>query len=313
MKNFINYYYNFNISNIHRYNGKYFFTYDNSYYMFRPCEEIIYDIDNLSKLTNELRKTNLYYHQFIYNKEQKLVTFFENRPYVLLKSNVNPQMTISIFDIKGNDYTKINKENKSLNRFDWIFLWEKKIDYFEKIFFNQKKRYHTILESFNYFVGMAENAILYVREAMMNEKMEEFDQLVVSRKRFNKNMTLVDFYDPTNLIIDHKSRDIAEYIKCYFWTDEYDIKLIEDYFNYVNLSNLGAHLLFGRLLFPSFYFDALEELLITGNYNSIYSIESRIDEYEKYISEIYQILKTHYNIHEINWIIKKMRIIHSHF
>jgi len=306
MKNFINYYYNFNISNIHRYNGKYFFNHNGSYYMFKSCEDVMNDIENLNKMIIELRRNNPYYHQFIYNKDQKLITFLEHKPYVLLKLSVNHQMPISIFDIKGNDLINVDREYQSLNRFEWIELWEKKIDYFESIILDQKKKYYSVLGSFHYFVGMAENAILYIREAFKNNPATEFDKLVVSRKRFCKNMSLFEFYDPTNLVIDHKSRDISEYIKCYFWTDEYDTNLIEDYLNYVKISNLGAHLLFGRLIFPSFYFDELENLLMTGDFNTIYDIENRIDEYEKYLFEVFHILKLKYNIYEIKWLTKKM-------
>lgn len=306
MKNFINYYYNFFITDIHLYQGKCFFSYNGENYMFKPCDDIVNMLDSIYNLTQQLRFTNSFYHQLVYNKDNSLVTVFERRPYVMIKLSAVLKTPISIFDIKGNDYVQTDKKLGLLSRFDWTVLWENKIDYFEKQVFTKTSEYSPILVSFHYFIGMAENAIMYVREALVNQKKESSDQLVVSHRRFTRDMTLVDFYDPTNLIVDHKSRDIAEFLKYSFLINNYDIRVIGDYLNKIDLSNLGAHLLFGRLLFPSFYFDFLEELFARGKFENIYNVETRVGEYKLFLADIFEILRARYRIQEISWITKKM-------
>lgn len=306
MKNFINYYYNFFIIDIHLYQGKYFFSYNGDNYMFKACDDVVSVMDSINDLTQQLKFSNSFYHQLVYNKDNSLITVFERRPYVMIKLSMVPKAPISIFDIKGNDYVRTDKKIILLNRFDWTILWENKIDYFEKQIFTKMSEYSSILGSFHYFIGVAENAIMYVREALINQKKELSDQLVVSHRRFTRDMTLIDFYDPTNLIVDHKSRDVAEFLKYSFLINNYDIRVIADYLNNLDLSNLGAHLLFGRLLFPSFYFDFLEDLLVSGRFESIYNVETRIGEYKLFLADIFEILKAKYKLQEIGWIAKKM-------
>ena len=153
---------------------------------------------------------------------------------------------------------------------------------------------------------MAENAILYVHEALQGIKGNYFDKFVVSHKRFSSNMSLLDFYDPTTLIIDHSSRDVAEFLKYLFLSNNYSFKVISDYLSNFKLSRLGAHLLLGRMLFPSFYFDFLEKYFFGDDSNYICSLEDRISDYNSFLMEIFTVLSQRYEIQDIRWLIKKM-------
>lgn len=303
MKNFINYYYNFYISDIHLIDGKYFFSYDGNSYMFKNCSDIVSIIDSIYELSQQLSYHNSYYHQLIYNKDKSLITFFEGKPFVMLKLSSVSNMPISIFDIKGLDIVNVDRKIEKIIRFNWTILWEEKIDYFEQQIFSKKDEYGSLLDSFNYYVGMAENAILYVREALKNQD-EYPNQLVASHRRFYNNMSLIDFYDPTNLIVDHRSRDVAEFLKFLFISNDYDFSVINDFLNKYRLSKLDAHLLFGRLLFPGFYFDYLEKSLFNQIDDSIFWLEDRTEEYNQYIMEIYLILNKQFEMQEIQWLKK---------
>lgn len=306
MKNFINYYYNLYISDIHLINGKYFFSYNNDNYMFKKCDEIIPYIDSIYELSKVISYKDSFYHQIVLNKDKSLVTFFENRPFIMLKLSNVGNFAVSIFDVKGIDIIRnMDKKLAKLNKFNWTILWEKKVDYFEYYILNKKEEYKDLLNSFYYHVGVAENAILYVKEALMNTDEDYMSRLVVSHRRFYKNMTLLCFYDPTLLIIDHRSRDIAEFLKYLFLINDYDFATIKDYFNKSKLTKLDAHLIFGRLLFPSFYFDYLEKCLFNNRIEHSYIIEDRIDEYNSFLIEIYNILVSKFEMQEIQWIIKK--------
>lgn len=274
--------------------------------MFENCTKIYSIIDSVYELSQQLNYKNTYYHQIILNKDNSIITMLENKPFIMLKLSKVMNLPITIFDIKGKDIVKVNKKLEKLVRFNWTALWETKIDYFENQIFAKKDKYENFIDSFYYCIGMAENAILYIKEALNSHKASELDELVISHNRFYQNMSLINFYNPTTLIIDHRSRDIAEFLKCSFWSNDYDLTIIKDYLEQCEISTLGAHLLFGRLLFPSFYFDYLEEIIFSDSMESMHLVEERIEEYNMFLSEIFDILLENFELREIKWITKKM-------
>jgi len=304
LKNLINYYYSFYVSDIHYVDGKYFFTYLNSNYMFRPFFGDSSLIDAVYELDKQISFSNPFFHKIILNKDKSAITYVDNKPYILCKLSNVSRDSISIFDIKGNDYVIEDKKTASLNLFNWIYLWENKIDYFEHQILSNFFQYHFILPTFYYFVGLSENAIQYVRLALESFDGDSSDRLVVSHRRFYKSTTLIDFYDPLNLVLDHKTRDVSEYIKFLFFDNNYDLDVINDYLGKLEMSKLGVHLLFGRLLFPSFYFDVLEDFFNTGNSELIVDLDTYIHDYQIFLKEIYFMLNKKYGITEVNWLIK---------
>ncbi|MDD6223851.1 MAG: hypothetical protein PUB18_02495 [bacterium] len=305
MKDFINYYYQFNITDLHLCHGKYFFLYNGNHYMFKVCE-YANDIEEIFLLSEYINHDNKFYHHLVHNKNNSLITMIDHKPFVLLKLSNIMNASISLFDIKVNDFVPSRERFQRLNHFHWVLFWEKKVDYFEMQIMSRQADFYTILPMFHYFVGMAENAIQYLKTVLGNKRLDRLENLVVSHRRFTKNMTLVDFYDPTNLIIDHRARDITEFLKYSFFSTPYDLKTIHDYFEIISLSDFEAHLVFARLLFPTFYFDALEFSLRSGSFSELYVFESKIDDYQFFINEIYNYLSKKILIQPINWIIKKM-------
>ena len=306
MKDFINYYYDFNITDIRLINEKFYFTYDDNKYVFEKCLNDYYEIDSINRVINQISKTNPYYHRLILNKDKKLITLVENQPYVMILLSFFNENYITLFDIKGSDIVQLDEIANNLIRSDWISLWQKKIDFFETIFMNNKDCFNQIIDSFNYYIGMAENAIMYIKEATVLKKDNYLEKLVISHKRISKNMKLIDYYNPIGLIIDYRSRDIAEYLKTTFYYGKYDYLHISDYLYEHDLSEYEVHLLIGRLLFPSIYFDSLEQYINDNDINGVYYIENKIYEYEEFILEIFNILEKRYNLRKINWIIKKI-------
>ena len=131
MKDFINYYYHFYISDIHFFDEKYFFNYDGNTYMFENCTNVYPIIESIYELNQQLIYRNMYYHKIITNKDNSVITMLENTPFVMLKLSPVKDMPIIIFDIKGTDVVTINKKLEQLVRFNWTTLWENKIDYFD--------------------------------------------------------------------------------------------------------------------------------------------------------------------------------------
>lgn len=303
MKNFINYYYNFNIDNIYFSNEKYFFNNDKIRYVLKPCHNL--DISSYYyDLGNQLKRYK-YFFTIILNRENDYITWIEGKPYLLLEvGNINNEK-ISVFDIKNNYFIEINNKLSIINRFPWIKLWENKIDYFEEWLFVKQEGYKKIYPLFHYFIGVAENALLYLKESERDEKKEQSDQLIVSHNRLNINYELYDYYDPSNIIIDHASRDISEYIKSMFLHKVWELDLIKQYLKKQYFSRYGIRILFARILFPSFFFDYLEKMITNQTDIDLLYLESRVDEFQLFIKDISLFFYENYNIPMISWIVKK--------
>ena len=130
----------------------------------------------------------------------------------------------------------------------------------------------------------------------------------ISHKRLKPTDKVDSLYNPLNIIYDSRVRDVAEYIKNSFWTDNHNIyNELNNYLYKNNLSLNEVKLLISRVLFPSFYFDLYEDIF---NYNKdekiLNNIISRIDEYEEYLNSIIIYFKRFYPIDEIEWLKKKI-------
>ena len=303
MKNIIEFYYNIRIDTLHSKNDYYFFSINNRNFILKPYYKDERTANNIYRLGNILsEKINI--DNIILNKYNSPITIIENIPYILiLKKNKN---FISLPIISNISNIRINNINniKDLERNNWETLWANKIDYYEIQINENHKKYPLTRESFDYFIGMSENAISYLVNTKNELKPTIYDTKVPSHNNLYNSL-----FDPSNIILDHKSRDLAEYIKYSFWNNNNDIfNELNDYFKYNIYSAYGIRVLFSRILYPSFYFDTYDDI-IGGKKNEkeINKIINRINEYENFLYNIYLYLKRFYNIPEINWI-KKTRI-----
>ena len=149
---------------------------------------------------------------------------------------------------------------------------------------------------------MAENAISYLVNTKLELKPTNSDQKVVAHNNLMEPLT-----DPSNLILDHKARDVAEYIKLSFWSNNKNIfKELDEYFYYNYYSPYGIRVLFSRILYPSFYFNLYDEI-IQGKKEEkeLNKIINRITDYEIYLYNIYIYLRKYYDIPSIEWLKKR--------
>ena len=67
------------------------------------------------------------------------------------------------------------------------------------------------------------------------------------------------------------------------------------------------YILFSRILYPSFYFDLYDNIIIGSiNEEDIIYITNNIDEYINYLYNVYLYLNNYYNLEEIPWLKKKV-------
>lgn len=304
MKNNIMYYYNLRIDNITQNNNNYYFTINNDNYCFTIYTRDIKESDEIYKLNKYMLSSNILVHEIIPNKDNYVVTIINNIPYILYKKYINKNKKLTINELTYlSNYTY--QVDKILTRNNWNILWSNKIDYFEYQINQMGKKYPILVDTFAYFTGLAENAISYVKYTTLETQIETSDNPVISHRKINN--TTQSLYNPLNIILDHKSRDIAEYIKLSFLNKNTNIyQELDSYFSNNYYSEYGLRLLYARIIYPSFYFDMYEQIIQGLRKESdLLNIVSLLDDYELYLKEMYYYLKKYHNIPEIDWITKK--------
>lgn len=302
MKNIIEFYYNIRIDEIHNKDDYYFFVLNKNHYIFKPYFDDIdktLDIYKLNRLLSE--RTNI--DNIILNRYGNPITKVNNSFYVLILSNNRNNFTLADISNMANVSDINNQPLNKLERNNWEILWANKIDYFEMQVHENAKKYPLIRESFDYFIGLSENAISYLVNTKREVSPTIYDMKVISHNSLDNSL-----YDPSNIILDHKARDVAEYIKMSFFNNNLNIfKELEEYFHYNYYSIYGIRVLFARILYPSFYFDLYDGIISGKNdEKQLNMIIDKINDYEIYLYNVYLFLKRFYDIPMVDWL-KKTR------
>ena len=264
---------------------------------------LLYEVNNninLNQIINNYKIiNNSYYSDLIINKTKSYITNIDNKYYVLLKLKgiINEQLSLKEL-VNNNIKYRVNTKNINLNE-----IWSKKIDYLEYQVSQLSNNYSEILNSFSFFVGLSENAISFLN---INNINYNNTHKTISHLRVKVNTLFIDYYNPLNIIIDYDIRDYAEYIKSKILiTDDidFDIKYI---LNNANLSNDDIKLFYARLMFPTMYFDLVEDILIDKKDEKI--LDKCLELVPRYINmlkDVYlEIINKGISIDIPNWIIK---------
>ncbi len=302
MNNTIEYFYKIKPRELTNINGNYIFTYNNDKYYLNIYERKE-DIQIYISLVNKLKYQNILVSEIILNKDKSYITFIENTPYYLLKVNINEQIPLRIQEI--NYLSQINLSiDKELIRNNWSDLWIIKIDYLERQIKEMGKKYPILVESFNYYVGLTENAISYINDTIIELTPQELNNKVLSHRKINNNLSINQLYDPTNIIFDHKARDISEYVKKSFLKGNKEIYTeLSNYLNKNLYTRNDIRILFGRLLYPSYYYEIFDNVIQNKEEeNSIIPVINKIPEYEIFLKKIFKYFKQTYDIPNIEWL-----------
>ncbi len=294
MTEFIKYFYEMEIDSLKSNNKYYSFTYNNSTYKLYVVEENI-NIDFLVSVNKRLLPYTLV-SEIIMNINGKYVGVYNNTKYILIKIFVDTNNTFSLSELVSFDYT-LYTESFNTN---WGLLWSKKIDYLEKLISENDKKYPLIVDSFNYFVGMTENAISYYNSIIIPNNY----RLFISHQSISLNNSIDDVYNPLNIIFDYIARDIGEYIKNSFFINNKNIfNELDSITN--NVSIVDVKLIISRIMYPSFYFNLYEDILVYNkNEKILLNIINKLDNYEKYLSNIISYFSNYYDIDSILWLKK---------
>lgn len=296
MEDIIKYYYNLE-GNLTKINDEKYLLYSNdTYYYFVKCLRTEEELNDILKICLELRNKRIRIDELIFNVEKKLVT----NNFVLMKINYFLDDTTSLNDIlKLNDILTISKPFVN----NWSNLWEKKIDYLEYQIGELGQNKKRLITSFSYYIGLAECALLVLKNT--ERKYPKDSKLVLSRIRINYPNYDKDYFNPLNFIIDNRMRDIAGYLKSKFFKKEDIWEDIDEIFKR-QYSIYEYNIFYARMLFPSYYFDLFEDIILENrDEKEIFAITNLLDDYEKFLSDLYFYLSKFAPIENVSWITKK--------
>ncbi len=274
INNVLKYFYNIDISELTNKNDNLIFNIGNSKYIFSRLNRSKEELMEIYNITIVLLNHNIPCHEIVFNQNGELITYVDQIPYVLLKSNINSNDIITyndviMFAIKTSNIW----QEKYIKRNNWKELWINKIDNLNyKIKFQKE---NNNIYYFNYLEGVVENCIQYINEI----NIENNNVLSICHKRVTIDTTYEEFYNPLNFIIDYNCRDVAEYLKSKLFKNiniEYEIKY------WIELPKrmiYEVELFFVRLLFPSYQLDIFEKERIVSNINLNKKYEIEIKKY----------------------------------
>lgn len=292
LKNILQYYYEIIVSpdKIDQ-NG--YFSYNNHLFCLYNYQRNTGEIEALHYLNALMLSRKISINRIINNIFNQIITYHNNKGYVLILINYEYRDYGNLKFILAFNDNKLN----ILKRNSWGKLWSIKIDYIEYQLKHLKNSYPLINDSVNYYIGMAENAISYFN--MLNVSNVP---LYFSHRRIDIN----NLYNPIELVIDYKVRDISEYIKDNFIYGKMTIYDIKHYLSNLKLENIDCILLYVRLLYPSYYFDLYEEIINDKKKEEeIIKITNLSSSYEELLYEVYLIIRRKVNVLGISWINKK--------
>lgn len=304
MRETIRYYYNIYPNEIKEIdNGCYFYFNGFKYYFIKYVRNVN-EIKLLADMSNDLYNKNILVDTFILSKDNSFFVSVDEDIYVMLRVNSIENDSYNLKDLVYFNNLLISKDNLRINE-DWASLWMKKVDEFEMEMSEINTEYPTIQESFDYYVGLAENAISYFKDTSIDEDMN-YAKINLNHKRIDTNAFSGFINNPLTFTFDYEVRDVAEYIKSKFFEGILDFNEVEDFVLDSNLSRVSMRLLFSRLLYPSYYFDAVKKIFIYDESEDILSkyIE-KIDAYEDLMIDIFNLINRKFNIPPIEWIINR--------
>ena len=253
-----------------------------------------------------MREKGIVAHNIIVNINGEVLTKVNNYNYILMSVNKFSE-EYDIFDIVNiSNKLTLNNQSSRLYRNNWSLLWSEKMDYFEYQIRELGLEKKIIQESFSYYLGLAENAISYVNNT--NLKYSPINSLItLSHRRIFYPNYKINFLNPLSFIFDLEVRDIAEYLKAMFFSNQNDEDVLEELKCFLQIKKLTPYeysMLFARLLYPSYYFDLYDAIMNHDeSEEKLISIIAKVDDFELFLKEAYLEISKYASIDKINWLI----------
>ncbi len=307
MKETLEYYYNLDIDNLEELDGKYHFKIENQDFFFVFYNRGLEELEDIIGVCNEMFLKGINVHEVIRNRDNSFLTKVNEYNYILFKVN-NLSEEYDIFDMVNiSNKLVLNNNKSSLYRNNWSSLWSDKIDFFEYQVRELGVEKNVVKSSFSYYVGLSENAISYVNNAILKYGGVSSGRIVLSHRRvFYPNYKL-NYMNPLSFVFDLEVRDVAEYLKSMFFKKniEYCLDELKSYLSIRKLNIYEYHMFYARLLYPSYYFDVYDSVMNKNvNEEELVKIVKRSNDYEKFLKKTYLEISKYVRLDKIDWIIE---------
>lgn len=307
MKETLEYYYNLDIDNLEELDGKYHFKIENQDFFFVFYNRGLEELEDIIGVCNEMFLKGINVHEVIRNRDNSFLTKVNEYNYILFKVN-NLSEEYDIFDMVNiSNKLVLNNNKSSLYRNNWSSLWSDKIDFFEYQVRELGVEKNVVKSSFSYYVGLSENAISYVNNAILKYGRVSSGRIVLSHRRvFYPNYKL-NYMNPLSFVFDLEVRDVAEYLKSMFFKKdiEYCLDELRSYLSIRKLNIYEYHMFYARLLYPSYYFDVYDSVMNKNvNEEELVKIVKRSNDYEKFLKKTYLEISKYVRLDKIDWIIE---------
>lgn len=185
---------------------------------------------------------------------------------------------------------------------EMLKLWEDKVDLInEKVIPSIKigdYRYEEIMTSIIFAMGLAENAMQYLAELELDLG-NKINSLTLTHKRLY-TLSSYEFFSPFNLIVDNPMRDLAELYKSSILNNESLLNTL----NYYNPSKQDVSLLLARILFPTTFFDQLDDYYVLRKdvKSNVITYKDNANTLLNNLKNLEQNLTQKYGIRPIKWL-----------
>ncbi len=291
-------------------------------------EEVLVEMKKLSDYMNQ--QGDITVATFVPTIHGYYVSEIEETNYCLLKGirllerHAAPLGSeLSLFHKRGAFFPE---EIDKLSRIgEWKSLWEKRLDQLERFWQSQVMNHPSdvfdqlFIESFPYYLGIAENAIQYVVDTEIDDTPQLSDSATICQERFTPLLWQQTnrLKIPIDWVYDHPTRDIAEWMRSIMTEKKKDserliVQFISEYERNYSLSSFGWRLLFARLLFPLQYFETIESYYQTDNeeHKSVYRDRledilhdmNRSEQFMKHFYEFFRLPVNKLGIRKLDWL-----------
>ena len=197
MKENILYAYHIQVDQIKEYKEYSVFEWNQKTYYFTKVRRNQEEYQDLLEVIRELEQKKIPILPFIVNVYGSYLTEINNEAYVLIEVD-NPLHEYNLVDmLERNKSVVLNSKRNNLYRNEWGRLWSQKVDYLEYQVSEMGKKYPIIVNSFSYFVGLAENAISYANHVTRTIKIPN-SPIVLSHRRVGFPNYRLNYDNPLN-------------------------------------------------------------------------------------------------------------------
>lgn len=224
----------------------------------------VHNVDDIVYLYNN---TNDKYDRIVLNNYGEVISFFNNNYFVLVCLNNHDSDDLAFIPI-------ILGHMKEAY---WLDKWRERYFYYENISSTLYSISEIIYESIDYYLGLFYLVIDYYSKV---------DSCVGKASFVHRYFNKKDYYDPCILKVDVIEREFSEYIKYLFFIEKKDFLYIKNLID-ENINSYNKELLFSRLVYPNYYFDVLDEILLEKKDPSeLKDIVMMHDEYERFLEYV---------------------------